>query len=579
MTAAALDDLLEAAVSPPDRARDAWLRWAAVRDIEAVRWDELRLLGAVASRADELGVEAALRPRLEGVRRYVWSRTQLKLAAALPVLRRLVGDGVPFALLKGAGLIAAGVLGPGARFIRDVDLLVPREHLGDAVASLFELGWKAGRYGSAEEVFSLGFPRCHAVSFQSPGDPDDEIDLHRTATSLNPFPNADRALWSRLEERAVFGTKVGVPSAADLLCISLIHSHASDRQDGLDWAIDTAALCRSGRVDWKAFVEECHDRAVEGLAARRLERLVSLDAIALDPAVERGLGAGATGDRVPPLRTRATRHLERLGTPRVPPPLPRAAPWLRADVMLPELAGQGEAETDLVLRGRIRHARSWWPIRYRLYCGSTRLAGGYTWPNPVPALMGHGPSHALHVRSSVDPIVVRAEARPDLSLYLGRRSRATGALGPEVEIELAATARPRHGAAPGRRGEGSGSERGEPARFSLNEGQGRSPMDLDETRRSLEARLATLTGRVGKIETDLRAPALRDSEEQAIVAENDEVLERLSDAERREIDDIRAALARIEDGTYGVCAECGDEIAADRLRAVPSARLCVDCAP
>ena len=83
---------------------------------------------------------------------------------------------------------------------------------------------------------------------------------------------------------------------------------------------------------------------------------------------------------------------------------------------------------------------------------------------------------------------------------------------------------------------------------------------------------------MGKIETHLRAPALKDSQEQATEAENDEVLERLSEAERREITDIRTALDRIAVGTYAICSACGDEIAAGRLAAVPSTGLCVSCA-
>jgi RNA polymerase-binding protein DksA len=42
--------------------------------------------------------------------------------------------------------------------------------------------------------------------------------------------------------------------------------------------------------------------------------------------------------------------------------------------------------------------------------------------------------------------------------------------------------------------------------------------------------------------------------------------------------EIDAALARIEDGTYGTCTNCGKEIAVERLEAQPWASLCIDCA-
>ena len=42
-------------------------------------------------------------------------------------------------------------------------------------------------------------------------------------------------------------------------------------------------------------------------------------------------------------------------------------------------------------------------------------------------------------------------------------------------------------------------------------------------------------------------------------------------------DELLAALARIETGTYGICENCGREIDADRLDALPAVRLCLAC--
>ena len=43
------------------------------------------------------------------------------------------------------------------------------------------------------------------------------------------------------------------------------------------------------------------------------------------------------------------------------------------------------------------------------------------------------------------------------------------------------------------------------------------------------------------------------------------------------LDKIEAALARLEEGTYGYCYECGEEIAGRRLRALPFAVRCKSC--
>ena len=44
------------------------------------------------------------------------------------------------------------------------------------------------------------------------------------------------------------------------------------------------------------------------------------------------------------------------------------------------------------------------------------------------------------------------------------------------------------------------------------------------------------------------------------------------------IADIDRALAKIDEGSYGLCDECGERIAPDRLEALPAASRCVDCA-
>lgn len=45
----------------------------------------------------------------------------------------------------------------------------------------------------------------------------------------------------------------------------------------------------------------------------------------------------------------------------------------------------------------------------------------------------------------------------------------------------------------------------------------------------------------------------------------------------RDIRDIEAAQARINDGSFGTCVDCGDEIGFERLQAYPTAKRCVRC--
>ena len=52
-----------------------------------------------------------------------------------------------------------------------------------------------------------------------------------------------------------------------------------------------------------------------------------------------------------------------------------------------------------------------------------------------------------------------------------------------------------------------------------------------------------------------------------------QILDRESTLVRR----LRSAIGRIDDGSYGICLECEEEIAPKRLKAIPCAELCIGC--
>ena len=56
-----------------------------------------------------------------------------------------------------------------------------------------------------------------------------------------------------------------------------------------------------------------------------------------------------------------------------------------------------------------------------------------------------------------------------------------------------------------------------------------------------------------------------------------ELLLLLGDREREKVRNIDEALARLDEGEYGICEDCEEEIPIGRLKAMPFARLCVKC--
>ena len=102
--------------------------------------------------------------------------------------------------------------------------------------------------------------------------------------------------------------------------------------------------------------------------------------------------------------------------------------------------------------------------------------------------------------------------------------------------------------------------------------------DGADAKARLEAQLAELEDRLSRIERDLAEPPDADSSERAVQMEDDDALEGQATLISNEIAAARRALERIEDGTYGECANCGNAIADGRLEARPEAALCIDCA-
>jgi DnaK suppressor protein len=65
--------------------------------------------------------------------------------------------------------------------------------------------------------------------------------------------------------------------------------------------------------------------------------------------------------------------------------------------------------------------------------------------------------------------------------------------------------------------------------------------------------------------------------EQGVLAAQRDLAVVTLDRESRLLREVRAALARIADGTYGNCEACGEEIKPKRLDAVPWTRYCLRC--
>ncbi len=86
-----------------------------------------------------------------------------------------------------------------------------------------------------------------------------------------------------------------------------------------------------------------------------------------------------------------------------------------------------------------------------------------------------------------------------------------------------------------------------------------------------------------EISEDARATVMLDQQSVGRLSRMDalqgQAMAQASERQRRaDIQRIEAALKRLDDGDYGYCVDCGEDIAAKRLEVDPAAAFCIRCA-
>ena len=102
---------------------------------------------------------------------------------------------------------------------------------------------------------------------------------------------------------------------------------------------------------------------------------------------------------------------------------------------------------------------------------------------------------------------------------------------------------------------------------------------LEFFRALLKERLDALVDEAKATVTDLAEGEenYADPTDRAAAESDRSFLLRIRDRERKLISKIQEALQRVEEGTFGVCETCGEEIGEKRLEARPVTTQCIDC--
>jgi hypothetical protein len=203
-------------------------------------------------------VGLGLRPRLgeelwhfvDAVHALNVERNRMLRDDAAVIVGSLAGRGIEPVFLKGMALELLGVFpDPGARFMRDIDLLVPEADLDGAGAALAELGYRPAKTeeGAHDELRMIHPERPSMV------------EIHRAPlpVALERILPAERVLGRRVPIAAIGTGPAFAPHPTDLVIHNAAHAMLHDRlyvrgelplKDGYDLALMSERY--RGVIDW-----------------------------------------------------------------------------------------------------------------------------------------------------------------------------------------------------------------------------------------------------------------------------------------------------------------------------------------
>jgi hypothetical protein len=261
--------LVRAALCPPTEASRAWQDWKAARNFDDITWDEMRLLVPVAARLAELDPASPLRPRIDGLAKQIWTRTQIGLRESCQAFDGLNQAGVPFIVFKGGAQYAEGLAVSPRRVMGDIDVLIQKRDVAPALTALEASGWLPVG-GESFAFLRQVLPARLRGNFRK--GQYGEIDLH-----VSPFHFArstadlEGEMWARARPASLALRPVLVPDPTDSMLLLLAHGAEGG---GGSWAIDAATRMDRQPIDWDRLVATAERRGIvpgtrEGIAYLR----------------------------------------------------------------------------------------------------------------------------------------------------------------------------------------------------------------------------------------------------------------------------------------------------------------------
>ena len=255
-----LDQLLKAALFPDDKAAlGNLIQWLDRHDIDSATFREHRLLATISNRFGKDISDHRAYPRLRGLRRQLWTKSQIAIREAGPVLKAIANAGVPLLLIKGAARIARDRSAEKGRVAHDIDIVVGPDRIHDAFAILEGCGWQPSS-GASSCYLATQLDANQSLNFFSGSFGD--IDLHRDAfPSIRDEVDEER-LWQAADFANFLGIDVRVPSASYTAALAIAHGSLAAHIHS-DWVVDCVYAIGSREFSWPAFSQILDRRRLE----------------------------------------------------------------------------------------------------------------------------------------------------------------------------------------------------------------------------------------------------------------------------------------------------------------------------
>lgn len=243
------DLLVRTALLPIEEAKQCWRLWKGRNDIDHCTWPQYKVLARLSGRISKIDPDCPEVPRLNGMAKAQWTKSQLDLSKAARAIDVLSDAGIDVMLLKSAALEALQLTNLTRRITSDIDLMVPESDFRQALELLWTKGWRNG----------CGFEGAHRRKMRNAGvnlvhQDGSDVDLHHQPVHM-PFLGHDRCaeLWRKKQSASFRGRRVFVPGANDLLVVTAMQGarrHIPGHKSGIMWVFDVVDLLERNDFEW-----------------------------------------------------------------------------------------------------------------------------------------------------------------------------------------------------------------------------------------------------------------------------------------------------------------------------------------